>query len=136
MLLGGLKSVTRVVMEGEKETEETTPEVDKNAYFFDMAKQEVVVRVFCHFRKKLQSAQINGKGHIYCLYMNNNRELPHLFIADLNNVYPEYSPYSARLRLGYIEKPVKKIQLPKQEVQADDESACNVELMEMKDNTE
>jgi len=132
MLLGGLKCVTRVTVEGEKETEETLPEIDKNAYFFDMVKQEIVVRVFCQFRKKLQSAQINGKGYIYCLYMNNNRELPHLFIADLNNVYPEYSPYSAMLKLGYLKKPVKKIQIPKQEVRVDGESTCNVELMELK----
>eukprot|EP01022_Parablepharisma_sp_SALTPOND_P025406 TRINITY_DN5923_c0_g1_i2.p1 TRINITY_DN5923_c0_g1~~TRINITY_DN5923_c0_g1_i2.p1 ORF type:complete len:432 (+),score=31.74 TRINITY_DN5923_c0_g1_i2:1179-2474(+) len=134
ILLGGLKYVRKIITEGEREREEYRPEIDKNAYFFDLFKQELIVRLFCQFKKKLQSAQVNGKGHIYCLYMNNNRELPHLFIADLNEVYPDYSPYSWMLRLGYREKKLEKISLSKSnsELEAEPKNVQSVELIELK----
>ena len=93
-----------------------------------------MVRNFCQFKKKLQSAQINGKGHIYCLYMNNNKELPRLFVADLNEIYSEYSAYSWMLKLGYKEKKAEKVVVNRKEQEGEQKEMLTVELTELNRN--
>jgi len=129
MLFGGLKFTKK---SSNEKDEILIPEIDKNAYFYNTVRQDIVSRQFCSFKKKLQSAQINGKGHIYCLYMNNNRELPRLFIADLNEVYEEYSPYSWMLKLGYREKKLEKLEISQNYDFANDKKeSSGVEMIEI-----
>ncbi len=137
MLLGGLKYIRTTIIEGEKEREIIKEEIDKNAYLFDTRDNNITMRVFCHFKKKLQAVQVNGKGHIYCLYMNNNKELPRLFVADLNEIYPDYSAYSWMLKLGYRERKPEKIVVANNEKDERDDTkpekdAQSLELIELK----
>ena len=117
LLMGGLKYTRVPVMADEKakDNEHVRQELDKNVYLFDIRTHNIMMRTFCQFKKKLQSAQVNGRGHIYCLYMNNNQELPSLFVADLNEIYPDYSPYSWMFKLGYREGKIEKVVVGKRE---------------------
>jgi hypothetical protein len=115
MLFGGLKYNRAPALADDKGrgSEQPRQELDKNVYLFDTHKHNVMMRAFCQFKKKLQSAQINGRGHIYCLYMNSNQELPSLFIADINEIYPDYSPYSWMFKLTYRDPKLDKVVIGK-----------------------
>jgi len=45
------------------------------------------------FRKKISNVVHNGNGRLFCFVVENNRELPQLFVYDVRTSFPQYDKY-------------------------------------------
>jgi hypothetical protein len=74
-------------------------ELDSQLHFLNIETGRVQTGKGFTFRKKLSFVSLNDRGHVYCMFVNKNSELPELDILDLNEICPSYSPYSDLLRV-------------------------------------
>ena len=95
IILGGMKKKN---MEFVPKDSRKMYEIDNHVYVLKTEKLKFKSIRSLPFKKKLSNVVHNGNGKFFCFIVENNRELPQLFVYDLKQCYPEFDRYWAHER--------------------------------------